>query len=574
MKPASDIRANWLAQLHSTEPADRPRAEASVRRLYAAAGFPEPRHFLWYDSPFAASWAVALLAAPHNFLWGQKLATPGMSRGARDGFDKARAALGERLGLADWNQVLAAAGKPLGENLTFPPDPARMFKVRLFEARYDLDDDVGAAMERYAVEDELQRAEQRFWGSNLGALRSAIHCPTTDQLIGQSFFGEYSFSFMAHDEHTVGDREPPAIMAAAWEVARSSGMWWPFANAAIMSDRPAELHVNDQKLLERGDGPAAAYRDGWLVYAWNGKAVPEKWILEPENVPPRDLKGFDPTFRAFVQSKIGKPAAKAKRAKPGSILNAALPTDHAARLEQLRAHAGGTLPFLDRYLAGDHRQVWADLVALGAEVRGDPHAADALAVAYETMHRVEANVRTLVERLSAMNYTFTTDPDSDGGRPTHLTGPSNVRKEIADFEKQVGAMPLSLRAFYEVVGEVNLIGHHPILDPKGNTVAPDPLVVYGFDEGVIEYDDEDDEGPSAITIAPDDLHKANTSGGDPYEMAVPDPRADGELLNERHRLFFVDYLRLCFRFGGFPGYEGRVAVPAELTTLGAGLSDF
>lgn len=77
-----------------------------------------------------------------------------------------------------------------------------------------------------------------------------------------------------------------------------------------------------------------------------------------------------------------------------------------------------------------------------------------------------------------------------------------------------------------------------------------------------------------VTIAPDDLHKADTSGGDPYEMAIPDLRADGELLNERHDLFFVDYLRLCFRFGGFPGYDGRAEVPAELGTLSAGLIEF
>lgn len=51
-------------------------------------------------------------------------------------------------------------------------------------------------------------------------------------------------------------------------------------------------------------------------------------------------------------------------------------------------------------------------------------------------------------------------------------------------------------------------------------------------------------------------------------MAVPDLRADGELLNERHRLFFVDYLRLYFRFGRFPGYEGiDRGIPAEIATL-------
>ena len=146
-----------------------------------------------------------------------------------------------------------------------------------------------------------------------------------------------------------------------------------------------------------------------------------------------------------------------------------------------------------------------------------------------------------------------------------------------DFEKEFGTLPLSLRVFYEVVGEVNFIGTHPTLDPADGTVATDPLVVYGLDEDIVTYneDEDDDEGrPSAVTIAPDDLHKANTSGGDAYEVAIPDLRADGELLNERHNLFFVDYLRLCFRFGGFPGYDGAARVPSELSTLNAGLLEF
>jgi hypothetical protein len=100
-------------------------------------------------------------------------------------------------------------------------------------------------------------------------------------------------------------------------------------------------------------------------------------------------------------------------------------------------------------------------------------------------------------------------------------------------------------------------------------------LVYGFDEGLVEYDEDDEDGrPSAITIAPDDLHKANTSGGSPYEMVIPDQRADGELVNERHHLFFVDYLRLCFRFGGFPGYDGVDNVPAEIANLSRGLIPF
>jgi len=295
---------------------------------------------------------------------------------------------------------------------------------------------------------------------------------------------------MADNEHQIGDREPPPIIHAAWEVARSSGMWWPFENAAIMSERPAEIHVSEKSLLHRGDGPAVVFRDGRRAYAWNGKAVPERWIMQPETVPPREYKGFDPTFAKYVTSRIGSAAAKAKTK---------------GRL--------GRLPFLERYQAGEHELVWQELVALGPGVREDPNAADALAVAYETMRRVDANVRTLVKRLTAMNYVFASTPAA------HVPPRAAVSKEIADFEKEMGVLPLSLRAFFEVVGEVNLIGTHPSLDPKGNTVATDPLVVYGFDEGLAEYDDED-EGPSGLTIAPDDLHKANVSGGDAFDTIV------------------------------------------------------
>jgi hypothetical protein len=579
MKALADIRAEWLRELLSTAPADRARAEAAVRRLYTAAGFAEPRHVIWFDSPFRASWVVALLVAPHHHIWAQKMSSPSLSKGDRAQLDRARETLGSALGITDPGAAVAAAsGGPLGMHLQFPPVPSRMLGTKFFEARYSLSRDVSGMFTVHGDDDELNRAETNYWGSNRGALRSALHCPTTDQLIGNSFAEDYSFSTMADDEHRVGDREPPPTMQAAWEVARSSGMWWPFEHVAIMSDRPAEVHVNDRYLLHRENGPAVVYRDDWNVFAWNGKAVPRQWIMEPKAVPPREYKGFDPTFAKHVKSKAAPVAKAKKRGKTGSILSVALPADHPARLEQLRAHAGGGLPRFDRYRGGAHREVWQELVALGAAVREEPHAADALAVAYETMRRAQANVRTLVQRLEAMHYVFSTTKQEkrDTKARPHVPPAADIQKRVLRFEKEFGTLPLSLRAFYEVVGEVNFIGTHPTLDPSDNDVAPDPLLVFGLDEGIVEYDEGDDEDeeegrPAAVTIAPDDLHKANTSGGDPYEMAIPDLRADGELLNERHQLFFVDYLRLCFRFGGFPGYDGAAKVPAEIATLSAGL---
>jgi hypothetical protein len=245
------------------------------------------------------------------------------------------------------------------------------------------------------------------------------------------------------------------------------------------------------------------------------------------------------------------------------------------------------------------------------------------------MRRVEANVQTVVGRLRAMNYQFHTagmaldswtekagslikiDPlqikgASDSphlnnllnmfirGRDhlaeqvatakraprdltvrAHVPPTPQVRKQIARVEKVAGVLPLSLRVFYEVVGSVDWIGTHPTLAPAASDICPDPLVVFPIEDVLEEVEGGMEEGESCITLAPDDLHKADTSGGDPYQVAVPDFRADGELLNERHRLLFVDYLRLCFRLGGFPGYEGiDRGVPAEVATLREGLLEF
>jgi uncharacterized protein DUF6745 len=576
MKSATAIRADWVRHLLSTAPADRPRAEAGVRALYAAAGFPEPRHLLWFDSPRAVSWVVALIAARYHQRWAQRFAS-GLSRDDREQLDRARSALGSALGIADADQAVAAVGAPRSAHLQFPPSVGHSLIAPFTSARFTLSDDVASWYTAYSDDDTLHRAEAHFAGGNKGALRSAIHCPTTDILIGQSFYAEQSFSRMADDEQLAGDSEPPAIMRAAAEVGQSAGLWWPFENAAILSERPTELHLNERHLLHRADGPAAVFRDGWTVYAWNGKAVPEKWIMQPDTVSPREYKGFDPTFRQHVASKAAPPAKATKRkAKAGSILHVALAADPAARLEQLRTAAGGSLPRYDRYMAGAHREVWRELVSLGDRVRADPDAADALAVAYETMHRVESNVRKLVQRLDGISYTFGMNDSRSPQFAAHVPPPPDIHRRIVDFEKEYGTLPLSLRAFYAVVGEVNLIGTHPSIDPKGGSVATDPLVVYALDEGALEFDDEDEDGetPRAITIAPDDLHKANVSGGDAYEMAIPDLRADGELLNERHGLFFVDYLRLCFRFGGFPGYDGAERAPIELEGLSKGLLEF
>jgi len=563
-------REAWLARLLSTDPADRVRAEAAVGDLCVSAGFAAPRHLWWFDSPFTAAWVVALLIEPHHYAWRPLIEAERRSRDGRKAIEIAEAAIYRLCGVDSMAAAHKEMGLPLASSLQFPPQPATMLLPKLITARMSLyGDDVAAMSTLPSDTDPVHRAEQRLWVGSHAVLESGLICHPVGRLVTSAFFNDYSMSRMASDETAAIGREVPPLLRACWEIASAASVWWPFESGAILADRPSELHVDENGFLHREDGAAAVYRDGWRVYAWHGLAVPEDWILHPESIPPAKLRGFDASFRRFAESKRGK--TPARRERPSILFTAKLSTDAAERLQELRAHAGGALPLYDRYMAGEHVAVWSELMAAGAAVRSDPRAADALAVAYETMSRVDANVRTLVTRLAEIGFEFTTpDGVKRKAKDVHVAPDARAAKRIQRVEKTVGPLPLSIRAFYEVVGSVDLIGRHPSLAPPTGRVAPDPLVVIGLDEATSELEDEE----GALMLAPDDLHKSNVSGGDPYEIGVPDAAADARVLNERHDLLFVDYLRLCFRFGGFPGYEGQTEVPVEIDRLRAGVVEF
>jgi hypothetical protein len=101
----------------------------------------------------------------------------------------------------------------------------------------------------------------------------------------------------------------------------------------------------------------------------------------------------------------------------------------------------------------------------------------------------------------------------------------------------------------------------------------DPLVVHPPEGPLSDLYDEGDG--FFVGLAPDDLHKDNTSGGDPYGLQLPNPAADFPFMYERHDLLFVPYLRLAIlQWGGFPGLEGR-GIPFEhLDHLVADLESF
>jgi hypothetical protein len=181
---------------------------------------------------------------------------------------------------------------------------------------------------------------------------------------------------------------------------------------------------------------------------------------------------------------------------------------------------------------------------------------------------LEARILTLGEqiaqiarRLPALGYQFK--------RPSAaFPGPEpGTEDAIARIEREIGTLPLALKAFWRLVGSVDLTAHHrtwrPVEYPWKGCEYPDPLVVYPPSAAIAELDEflGDREArmrcdlPYVVPIAPDDVHKDNVSGGMGYNLTVPAVADDPPLNDEWHQTTFVNYLGLAVRWGGFPGLE-------------------
>jgi hypothetical protein len=321
------------------------------------------------------------------------------------------------------------------------------------------------------------------------------------------------------------------------------------------------------------------------------------------------------------------------------ILSEDLPADHASRIKRLKEYAG-SLPFYERYIAGEYEPVWAALAAPGEDVRRDPLATDALAVAFETMYRASENVRILVARLHGLGFKFSSGVFSPYSKTALVDGsmlaildaqideleklairlgpPTGVPEDLVEgwkrsrvrnaeqararsdrragivhphmpparvtsftirrVEQLGGLMPLSLRAWYETVGGVNLVGECaglglPGLECDPLFVAPPDLVLDISKAWREDSESGASQGPFRIPISPDRTVKMGASTHLPlYEIQAPNPGMDGMLDNEPHRLPFVQYLRRAFAWGGFPGCAGTLEdVPPVIHSLRAGL---
>ncbi|MEV7353836.1 DUF6745 domain-containing protein [Kitasatospora sp. NPDC091276] len=244
----AEVTARWRAAAAATGPAARSAAEHAVRAAYRAAGLPEPAAVRWFGSPFAAAEAALQLRAA---------GAVSVREAVRTGpWEQARRRAVEEVGAAGWAAHWALTGGELGPVTTPLADRIRT-----------------AVLDRLAPEVDREEASDDA-AAAARARRTTVRLALLDAVRGQHDAPWFA-AFEAASDAGGGSAEAVAPLAG---VARETGWWWPYQGVALVSERPVALHRDEAGRLDRADGPALEYADGFALHAWRGMPVPAEFL--------------------------------------------------------------------------------------------------------------------------------------------------------------------------------------------------------------------------------------------------------------------------------------------------------
>ncbi len=228
--------------------------------------------------------------------------------------------------------------------------------------------------------------------------------------------------------------------------------------------------------------------------------------------------------------------------------------------------------WLERYKKGEHEAVWAEIRGAGSDAA---LVVEAEKVAAELMARVRKNLERIAAALAAGGYAF-----AAGNAKKALPAPgAKTATAIKGLEKAIGAkLPLTLRVFYEVVGEVNLAEKtEPPEDGVFNGLGElDPLVIVPpktaqalDDVNALEarFPAELRSPFPRVYLGPDPRHKRDPGVEDdqPYRLVITGG-LDAIVTRAGQEEPFLDHLRRVVLAGGFAALPaGRASARAKLT---------
>jgi hypothetical protein len=222
-----------------------------------------------------------------------------------------------------------------------------------------------------------------------------------------------------------------------------------------------------------------------------------------------------------------------------------------------------------RYLAGECKQVWCELIRDSHNQFSEKNQEEINEILDFTMQRVKHNIQNLESKLRELGYIFTNNhfnPRNFEQEPIYL--PPQKGNQLLIQQLITSCKPYYLPAtflkFLEIVGTVNFIGYFKDWREKTSFPLLDALQVFPL-ELILKYPEyfyrwrKKGNFENFIEFCSDKLLKENISGGMGLGIKLYTyPTIDAKVINyddDESDILFLDYLRLAFRWGGFPNLD-------------------
>jgi hypothetical protein len=237
--------------------------------------------------------------------------------------------------------------------------------------------------------------------------------------------------------------------------------------------------------------------------------------------------------------------------------------------------------YMKHYMDGNHTEVWAELRALGSKIHAHDYREVVAPIMQELMRRINLNLTMIIKRLQEVEYDFQLK-----NRIWNLPD-DRISRTLDRFEQTYGLLPLSIRYWHTIIGEVNLMGNHPRLSYYAPSISEEidsmngsqmsihsePFVISFNDSpqklkpiDIIhdrkiksgQFNEDRVDFYYKFQFSPDIYHKSGESGGEGLLVIIPDNTIDGIIYDANEEwsgFYFIDYLRTSFQYGGFPGFR-------------------
>lgn len=216
--------------------------------------------------------------------------------------------------------------------------------------------------------------------------------------------------------------------------------------------------------------------------------------------------------------------------------------------------------YLQYIKKGEEEIVWNKIAELGDLALTSPYQEDVLLVVNECMKRVSDNFIIAKEELENNGYIFENigDINHDYCVVEFNTAEIDLPKLQELFPE--GYLPYSLLYFYKNIRAIDFRGSFSNWD---NPYFMDAIYIFSLEVFFIindtpwEYRIDESSMGYKVLISPDEFVKEDTSGGGGYGLELHSTkRIDSNMLGFAEYIPFIEYLRLCLKWGGLAGLEG------------------